>query len=632
MYKNVRVQDDLFLAVNGEWLETAVIPDDRPSTGGFSTLDQNVEKLMMGEVKAFASGEKSSEITGVSDAVRLYRKVLDEERRNSEGIKPLLPLLHRIAAVDTVEKLNAALKDFYLEGVELPFDLGVDVDWKDATKHCLMMQGPSTILPDTTYYGTEAGEQIMGVFRSMAEKALAFTDLSAEDQKKYLEDALAFDAKVAQKVKSSVEWADYVKMYNPTPTDEVAESVKPIDFKAFLKSLWGDIVPDVIIVADPKAIKELGFYFSEETLESYVHWAYLKTLLAGLAYLSEEMYAVSTIYRRALTGVQSDPPLEKQAYRAVSDCFSEPLGLYYGRTYFGEEAKKDVVDMVRKIIDAYKDRIAKNGFLREETKKKAIKKLSTMEIKMGYPDDVRAIYKKFKVDEASSYYEAFTKLMRISVEDEVDKLSRPVDRGDWHMPGHMVNACFDPFMNDITFPAAILQKPFYSIKQSKSENLGGIGAVIAHEISHAFDNNGSHFDENGSLFDWWGEEDFAAFDKLTKEMIAQWDGIEFCGEKVNGELVVSENIADNGGMAATLQVMHETEGADFQAYFLNWGRIWCQKANPEYIRLLMKNDVHSPAELRANIQVRNFPEWYEAFGVTEKDKMYIAPEKRIIIW
>ncbi len=632
MYKNVRVQDDLFLAVNGEWLETAVIPDDRPSTGGFSTLDQNVEKLMMGEVKAFASGEKSSEITGVSDAVKLYRKVLDVERRNSEGIEPLLPLLHRISGIDSSEKLNAMAKELTTNGVDLPFELMVDTDWKDATKHCLMMQGPGTILPDTTYYGTEMGDQLLEVYKGMAAKALAYTDLTEEEQKQYLEDTIAYDALIAKKVKSSEEWADYVKMYNPMPTDEVAGYVKPFDLKALLHGLWDDKIPETVIVADPKAIKELNGYFNEENLIKYVRWTYVGALLSSLGYLSEEMYATGRIYSKALTGVPGDPTLDKQAYRAASDYFSEPLGLYYGRTYFGEEAKKDVVDMVKKIIDAYKDRVGKNTFLREETKQKAIKKLSTMAIKMGYPDDVRPLYKKLKVEDGDSYYEAVCRLRKIGLADEIAKLNEPVDRNEWAMPGHMVNACFNPFMNDITFPAAILQKPFYSIKQSKSENLGGIGAVIAHEISHAFDNNGSHFDENGSLFNWWSEEDFAAFDKLTEKMVEQWDGIEYCGDKVNGRLVVSENIADNGGMAATLQVMHETEGADFQAYFLNWGRIWCQKANPEYELLLLKNDVHSPNKLRSNIQVRNFPEWYEAFGVTDKDEMYIPPEKRIVIW
>ena len=632
MENKVRIQDDLYEAVNGEWLAKAVIPDDRPSTGGFAILDQEVEAKMMEDFRAFAAGEKTTDIPEVNEAVKLYRKVLDVERRNREGIAPVMPLLHRIAAIDSTDSFNSQAVYLLENGASLPVSCYVDTDMKDATRNALFVQGPGTILPDTPYYGTEPGNQLLELYKMMAAKALSFTDLSEEEQKQYLDDTVAFDALIAQKVKSQVEWADYVKNYNPMSTEEVAEYVKPLDLKKIMHDLWGEDIPDTIIVRDPKAIKEMNFYFNEDNLSRYVHWSYVKTLLSKTAYLSEELASTGTMYRRALIGVPNDPVIEKQAYQIASRCFSEPVGIYYGRTYFGEEAKKDIISIVKQIIEVYKNRMRKNTFLQESTKEKAIKKLSTIAIKMGYPDSVREIYSRMKVAEEDSYYETMNKLTKIMLDDEISKLHKPVDRSVWQMPGHMVNACYDPFRNDITFPAAILQKPFYSINQSVSENLGGIGAVIAHEISHAFDNNGSHFDENGNLFDWWCEEDFEAFKKLTQDMIEQWDGIEFMGDKVNGELVVSENIADNGGVSATLDIMNHTEGADFQAYFINWAKIWCMKAKPEYMLLLLKNDVHSPAKLRANIQVRNFPEWYSAFGVTENDQMYIAPEKRIIIW
>ena len=331
-------------------------------------------------------------------------------------------------------------------------------------------------------------------------------------------------------------------------------------------------------------------------------------------------------------GIASDPILEKQAYQIASSVYSEPCGIYYGRTYFGEEAKKDIISLVKKIIDTYKDRIAHNNFLEEATKQKAILKLSTINIKMGYPDDVRAIYKEMIIDDNDNYFEAMNKINKIKIHHNLNKLYQPVDKNEWQMPGHMVNACYDPSRNDITFPAAILQKPFYALSQSISENLGGIGTVIAHEISHAFDNNGAHFDENGNLFNWWSENDSKAFKELTNKMIKQWDGIPFGNTSVNGELVVSENIADNGGMAVTLQIMHTIEDPDFKAYFINWAKIWCQKAKDEYIDFLLKNDVHSPCKLRANIQVRNFKEWYDTFNVTDTDQMYIKEEDRIIIW
>ncbi len=630
----VRIQDDLYEAVNGEWLKTAVIPDDRPTTGGFATLAQDVEKVMMADFKAFVAGEKTTDIPEMRYAISLYKKILDEERRDREGISPVLPILEKINALESVEDLNKVAAEFFLKELPLPVEMDVTTDMEDATKHSFIILGPSIILPDTTYYAedNEQGKQLLAVYADMAAKVLKFSPLSEADRKTFVEDTLAFDALVAKKVKSQVEWSEYFKNHNPMSVDEVASLVAPFDVKKLLKDIYGDKAPQVLIVYDPKAIKEMNTYFNEDNFKLYKHWLYVKTLLTATTCLSLELKTLGRTYRRTLTGVVSDPVLEKEAYQVASSMYSEPVGVYYGRTYFGEEAKKDVVDMVKKIIETYKLRMKKNTFLAEATKEKAIKKLSTIVIKMGYPDAVRDIWSKLVFDEDDSYFTAMQKIGEVLRRDNLDKLNKPVDRTEWVMPGHMVNACYNPLSNDITFPAAILQKPFYSLSQTASENLGGIGAVIGHEISHAFDNNGANFDENGNLKNWWLEEDFKAFKEKTKDMIEEFDGLEFHGGKVNGELTVSENIADNGGMGVTLEIMHTMADADFQKYFMNWARVWCMKAKEEYIQLLLASDVHSPAVLRANMSPRNFGEWYEAFGVTDKDKMYIAPEKRISIW
>ncbi len=630
----IRIQDDLYEAVNGEWLKTAVIPEDRPAAGGFVELDQNVEKLMMADFRALAEGSKTTDIPEMKYAVALYKKVLDSERRNREGIAPALPLLDRIRALKTVEDLNAAAPELLPMEFDLPLRMGVEADMADATRNAFVVLGPDLILPDTTYYAedNESGKQLLALYADMAAKVLAYTPLTEEEQKQALADTLAFDALVAKKVKSQLEWSEYYKCHNPMPVDEVAELVAPFDIKGLLQALYGEKAPDTLIVYDPKAIREMKDYFSEENFGLYRNWAYVKALLKATPYLSEELATLGKTYSRALRGVAVDPSLEKQAYRAASELYAEPVGVYYGRTYFGEEAKKDVVELVKKIIETYKLRIRKNGFLAESTKEQAIRKLSTIEIKMGYPDEIKEIWSKQVFDENESLLSIMLRLTEIRAKDVLEKLLKPVDRTEWLMPGHMVNACYNPSANDITFPAAILQKPFYSLQQSVSENLGGIGAVIGHEISHAFDNNGANFDEHGNLKNWWKEEDFNAFKELTKGMIEQFDGIEFHGGKVSGELTVSENIADNGGMGVTLEIMHTLPDPDYRAYFKNWARVWCLKAREEYIRLLLASDVHSPNVLRANMMPRNFSEWYEAFGVTENDKMYIAPDKRISIW
>lgn len=634
MSNNMRIQDDLYHYVNGEWLEKAVIPDDRSRVGGFSDLDEGVEKLLRADFASFADGSKEIPFPEIAEAVKLYKKVLDETRRNEEGIKPILPYLKKIEGIKTVDDLNKNAKDLSYDGFELPIAFGVQADMKNAEKNSFLITGQSIILPDTTYYGekAEAGKQLLEIFKGMTKGLLAYSPLSEEDQAKYIEDTLAFDALIAKVVKSQLEWADYVNDYNPMPLEEVSSYLAPFDFAGLLHQIYGEDVPQTIIVADPKAIKEFHAYFSEETFTLYKHWAYVKFFISAAKRLSIQMHDLSTTYSRALYGIAKDPILEKQAYQLVGQVFSEPVGVYYGRTYFGEEAKKDIVSLVKRIIEAYKGRMAKNTFLAPETKEKAILKLSTIEIKMGYPDRIDPFYSELTVTEEDSLFAACRKIAQKKGEHELEKLHKPVDRSEWAMPGHMVNACYNPFANDITFPAAILQKPFYSLEQSESENLGGIGAVIGHEISHAFDNNGASFDEKGNLNNWWKEEDYKAFKDLTKAMIDEFDGIDFYGGKVSGELIVSENIADNGGVGVTLGIMHEIKDASFKDYWINWAKIWCMKARPEMVQLLLVNDVHAPSELRANIQPRNFEEWYEAFDVTEKDAMYIAPEKRVRIW
>ena len=420
-------------------------------------------------------------------------------------------------------------------------------------------------------------------------------------------------------------------MYNPTKVEKVISQVKPVAFEKLLKDFFG-FVPETIIVSEPRYFKSFKQVFNKETFELYKHWAYVTGLLSSCSLLSEKLRNLGGVFYRTIAGIKAVTPVEKYAYQLASNMYSEPVGLYYGRKYFGEEAKKDITEIVYQIIDAYKDRIKNNDILEEATKEKAILKLSKIGVKMGYPDKVEDIYSSLVFNERDSLLKIVHTLRKIRLLDKVAQLNKPVDHSKWAMPGHMVNACYDPFSNDITFPAAILQAPFYALKQSRSENLGGIGAVIGHEISHAFDSNGAKCDENGNINNWWTKQDNRKFKSKINAMIKQFDGIELPWGKVNGKFIVSENMADNGGMAVTLQIMSYTPNASYEEYFKNWGRIWCTKAKPEFAQLLLTVDVHGPAILRANITPRNFKEWYETFNVKRTDKMYIAPSKRVVIW
>ena len=631
--EKVRIQDDLYNYVNGEWLENATIPDDKPTAGGFAKLRDEVEEIMMKEFETMSETAKYPNIY-LERAVKLYNVAKDGKRRKKEGLRPVLPTLNKIKKLKDISSLNRNLKDFVMEGIVLPFSIGVDPDMKNTEKHCLMISGPSTILPDTTYYKEEMKAQhdrLISLWSDMVKSILNKTRLSEEEREVYIKDALEFDSLIAKYVKSSEEWSEYTKVYNPTSVRTLSGLMKPIKLRKLLKDLFNE-VPKTIIVAEPRYFKNFKNVFNENSFEAYKHWAYVKELLGACHLLSEELRELSSSYSRALTGVKKIQSLEKQAYNLAGSYYSEPIGIYYGEKYFGKKAKDDVTEMVKEIVEQYKVRIANNDVLSDKTKEKAILKLSCMKLKMGYPDKVRDIYSKLVFDETDSLYVIVSKLGKILVENNFSKLNEPVDRSKWAMPGHMVNACYSPYVNDITFPAAILQAPFYSINQTRSENLGGIGAVIGHEISHAFDNNGANCDEKGNLNSWWSKEDYKNFKKRTKAMIKEFDGIKLPWGEVNSSLIVSENIADNGGMAVTLDLMKKLKDASYEEYFKNWARVWCMKGKPEYLALLLKIDVHAPTILRANMQPRNFNEWYETFSVTSKDKMYLAPSKRVVIW
>ena len=629
--EKVRIQDDLYTYVNQAKLDELVIPEDMPVAGGFATLSTDVEKLMIGEFNTMCETAAYPNAY-MARACALYTLAKDVKRKKKHGIKPALKNLAILKKIATLRGFNLHARELLINGIAMPINIAVDANMKDTTRHCVMIQGPDVILPDASYYKNEQQrDQLLNLWSGFAKQVLVIAGHSAEEIELLLKDTLAFDARIAKFVKSQEEWSEYTKMYNPMKTGRVAGMVKPLNLKKLLADLFG-FVPEEMIVTEPRFFKNFKEVFNADSFTAYKNWAYVTTLMGNCGLLSEELRDLGGAFRRAISGIAAMPSAEKFAYQLASSVYSEPVGLYYGEKYFGEEAKKDITEIVQQIVATYQKRIETNDILEPATKEKAILKLSKMGLKLGYPDRVEDIYNKLVFDESKSLFDIVAALKRIRMEDSFSKLNREVDRTHWAMPGHMVNACYDPFVNDITFPAAILQPPFYSIRQTRSENLGGIGAVIGHEISHAFDSNGAKCDELGNLNNWWTKADERKFNKKVNAMIKQFDGIQLPWGICNGKFTVSENIADNGGMAVTLDIMSQTEGVSFEEYFSNWARVWCQKAKPEYQALLLQVDVHGPAYLRANMPPRNFPEWYTAFSVKKTDGMYLAPSKRVVIW
>lgn len=627
------IKANLYQAVNGEWLETAVIPDDKPSTGGFMNLRDGVEELLMADLDKMVAGEIGLTNDEQGEMLEYYQQAMDFDKRNALEAKPVQPLLEKLKALETIQDLKTLASEWVLYDLPLPFSLGIGPDMKDTSTYILGLSVPGTILPDTTYYqpGNEAGERLLTVYKDMSQKVLELMEFDADEAANLVEQAVEFDALFIPHMKSSEELADYTITYNPRTAEEIKNYSQDFDFLALFKELIGQDI-DKAIVSEPEFFEAFQGIVNNDQIELLRAWLIVNLANSQTALLSEELRQAGSLYQLALSGSPKTQSPEKHAYYITIGMFSQVIGDYYGKKYFGDQARQDVREMVEAMIDVYQNRLKANTWLTAETIELAIKKLDALDIFVGYPDTYPEIYTKLIVNDEASFYSNTAEFTRQFNERDFARWNKDVDRSEWGMSAATVNAYFHPNHNLICFPAAILQAPFYSVDQTRSENYGGIGAVIAHEVSHAFDNNGAKFDAQGNMNNWWTEADLEAFDQRAQAMIKQWDGIEFAGGKVNGKLTVSENIADGGGLTAALEATKQEDDANLAEFFMNWARIWSLKARPEYQQLLLSIDVHSPAELRANIQVRNMDEFYETFDVKEGDKMYFAPEDRVVIW
>lgn len=629
-----RYQDDFYDAVNGEWAKTAVIPDDKPRTGGFTDLADEIEKLMLDTTDGWLAGKNLPEDSILANFVKLHKMTADYDKREEVGVAPVLPLIEEYKALGSFAEYAARIADYEMAGKPSVFPFGVAPDFMNAQLNVLWAEAPGIILPDTTYYAedNEKGKELLATWRKAKEDILPKFGFSSEEIKDLLDKIIELDAKLAQYVLSREEGSEYAKLYHPYDWSDFVALAPELPLNDIFTAILGQL-PDKVIVPEERFWTEFAAeYYSEK------NWDLLKAVLVmGAAnsfngYLTDEIRILSGAYSRALSGTPEAMDKKKAAYYLAEGPYSQALGLWYAGQKFSAEAKADVEHKVATMIDVYKSRLETADWLALATREKAIIKLNVITPHIGYPEKLPETYEKKIIDENLSLVENAQNLAKISIAYGWSKWSKPVDRDEWHMPAHMVNAYYDPQQNQIVFPAAILQAPFYSLEQSSSANYGGIGAVIAHEISHAFDTNGASFDEHGSLNNWWTEEDYAAFQTRTDKVVAQFDGQDSYGAKVNGKLTVSENVADLGGVACALEAAQKE--ADFSArdYFINFATIWRMKAREEFMQMLAAVDVHAPGKLRTNITLTNFPEFHEEFEVTEADPMWRAPEDRVIIW
>ena len=631
--KGSNLHDDFYEAINKEWLNKSTIPVGEIMGGGFPELQkQNTDKIE--KIITELSGKQFAEGTKEQKIADFYSTALDTNNRNKQGIEPIQKYVKAIDDAKTLGDLVQA--DLTLEkelGLSSLFSFAIMNDAKNSSKNALYYTGLATGL-DKNSFVTEDSKAKKAYIQYMTKL------LVVSGEKESTAKALAEKIYEMEKVLASVsldphEQGDVNKYYNPYSIQEFDDMFKTVDMKQVLKSMKVDSA-DKVIVFDVKLAQKGAELLTDTNLNVLKAYSKVQLLMATGGLLSDEFGDAANEFAATLYGVTGEKTDQEIAVAKTTSTMSGYLEQMFAEQHFSPEAKEDVEQMVDKLIATYEERIKSLDWMSETTKAKAIKKLDTMIVKIGYPDKWDTTLDKVAIktyDEGGSLFSNTFTVTKAYIDNTKAKLDKPVDRTQWVTSVYTVNAFYNALNNEITFPAGILQAPFYDINAKPEENYGAIGMIIGHEISHAFDNNGSSYDENGNANNWWTEEDFKKFEEKNQKLIEFYNAIEIIPGVLNdGQLTLSENGADLGGMAASLQVVSQMSNPDYKAYFESNAEMWKSTTTKEFAAMLSKNDVHSANKVRVNRTIVNFQEFYDTYGIKPGDGMYIAPEDRVSIW
>lgn len=649
MDMSVKPSDDFFRYVNGKWLDSTEIPADRTRWGSFDELRKNTDDDVKAILeKAIKSGKYTSD-TDQGKAINLYKTIMDTVTRDKNGIEPLNPYLEKINAVQNISDLQALLTEMHKNGLGLGFfGTYVSTDAKDSNRNVVYVGTGSLGLPDREYYVSDTPDNVEKREKYVLHVArmLQFLGETEEEAKTNAEKILAFETSLAVPMLDRVERRDRRKTYNPKSVEDLQKLASFFSWKNYLNEV-GYKSLDSIIVSQPNYITALDQILKDgktDNWKSYMRWTLLNSSTSVLT--TEIETANWDFYSKTLQGALKERPRDERALQSINSSLGEALGRLYVDEKFPPEAKAKAEAMVKNVFIAFENRINRLPWMTKATKDNAIAKIHKTKVKIGYPDkwkDFSALTIK-SPEEGGTYFENRQNLAKWRFQENLDKLGKPVDKDEWFMSPQTVNAYFNPSFNEIVFPAAILQPPFYDYKADEAVNYGGIGAVIGHEISHSFDDSGSRYDAEGNLKDWWTEEDLAQFTELGGALANQYSTLEpLPGIFVDGNFTLGENIGDLGGVNAAydgLQIYFEENGrpenidgfTPEQRFFISWATIWRGKSRDEYIKNQVKTDPHSPAMYRAYVPLQNVEAFYKAFDIKEEDGMYLAPEERVKIW
>lgn len=632
--KNATVASNFYQAVNKDWLLKTKIPADSPSIDNFYTLDEDIKGKLKKDIKNLGEGKETSDITGMSEFITFYKAASNYKQREKDGLEPLKPYLKEIEEIKDLNDLASKSASLTDKGIPLPFGYNVGTNAENTSQKQIQLSPPSILLPDVSIYKDEASKkQYLTPIETATQKALEMLGYSEKNSKRIVKEALEFDEIIAKYSLSNEEMSESKNLVHPKTAEEINAYSGSFKLYDVIKGIMGRDL-ETINVPNTKYFENYSKIVNQDNFSKIKSWILVQEAMAASNSLTEDYRLNFASISMAIMGTQKPISKEDTVYEMSVNLFSDVMSVYYGRKYFGEEAKTDVTGMIDKIKNVYRGRLQQNDWLTEDTRNKAIEKLDKMKVFVGYQEDVDPGTKELHLDPNKSFFELSEDIAQFGKRYTIDHFDDPIDKNKWSGSAFDINAYYNPESNSINFPAGILQAPFYDKNQSTEKNYGGIGVVIGHEITHAFDSNGADYDENGDMHNWWTKADSKAFDKRIKAFEDQWNGLEIYGTKVNGKLTVTENVADAGGLSSTLQVLKtDMTKPNLKDYFENYANIWKQKASLQYNKYTMVQDVHAPNELRVNQQLKNLPEFYETYPqIKEGDAMYLAPSKRISLW
>ena len=640
---SVRPQDDFYQYVNGQWLATTDIPSERPAYGAAIKLYDDAQRSLGELITKASNHENDAPGSDAAKIAALYRSFMDESRIESLGSQPLAAEFKRIQAIKNKQEIPALMAHLQQIGVTVPFSVSVHLDGVDSSRYVPDLQQDGLGLPDRDYYLRDDATTLRLIRRQyQTHIASSFKLLGDKDAAGEAAAVVALETRLAKPQSAKADVRDPVKTYHRVELGSLNSLAAGFDWRRYLMAAGIHGGPDYVIVSEPDYLSAFAHTVAAiplTTWKAYFRWHLLSDFSPYLskAYVDESFAFFGT----TLQGIPQNQPRWRRGVALVDQEIGQGIGRLYVQKYFSEQSKRTAERLVRNLLEAFQQDIASLAWMSPETRTEALRKLSRIAIKIGYPNRWRD-YSSLKLRDDDLVGNVM-RASRFEFQRNIGKLGKPIDRTEWESAPQAVNAFYSPQMNEIVFPAAILRAPFFDATVDDAVNYGAIGMVIGHEISHAFDDRGSQYDGDGRLRDWWTTADHERFAALTAPLVNEYNGfMPLRGRQVNGELTLNENIADNAGLAIAHKAYHlSLKGSPApvigglsgeQRFFMGFAQAWREKLRDNFAVQLLQSDPHAISFVRVIGTLVNQTAFDEAFGVTPGDRMYLPPDRRVNIW